>query len=63
MALRPWVEKTIQAGAEQQVGVLNFRAVEKDWPLLLSGREAFDGRLWRWINLILWAQRFEVVLD
>jgi len=40
---------------------LNFQAVEKDWPSLLRGGKAFDGRLWRWINLILWVQRFEVV--
>lgn len=63
MALRPWVEKTIQAGAAQQVECLNYRAIQKDWPLLLHGDKAFYGRLWRWINLILWAQRFEVVFD
>jgi len=63
MALRPWVEKTIQAGAAEHVECLNYRVIEKDWPLLLRGGEAFDGRLWRWINLILWAQRFAVVFD
>ena len=61
IALRAWFEKTIKDGAAHHIEALNYRAIEKSCPLLLTGDKAFYGRLWRWINLILWAQRFEVV--
>ena len=30
---------------------------------VLAGQARFDFRLWRWVNLIRWAERFDVNFD
>jgi asparagine synthase (glutamine-hydrolysing) len=35
-------------------------AVRQQWRAILDGQLPFDFRVWRWLNLICWAQRFEV---
>jgi len=57
--LRPWVEETLGAGA-REVPALDAGAVAAEWAAVLARRKRFDFRIWRWINLVRWARRFQV---
>lgn len=61
--LRPFFDKVLNEGMICNVPALNQWAIGKDWPALLSGNKPFDGCAWRWINFILWAQRFSPAFD
>jgi asparagine synthase (glutamine-hydrolysing) len=34
--------------------------VQQQWRAVLAGRQPFDFRVWRWLNVICWSQRFHV---
>ena len=34
--------------------------LRREWGRTLAGRGTFDFRVWRWVNLICWAERFDV---
>jgi asparagine synthase (glutamine-hydrolysing) len=59
-SLRPWVETTLDGPAARQVPALNLAGVRREWQAVLQGRKMFDFRVWRWVNLIRWAERFDV---
>jgi asparagine synthase (glutamine-hydrolysing) len=58
--LRPWVEETLASERARGVAALNVPAMQRDWNAVLAGRARFDFRIWRWVNLIRWADRFDV---
>ncbi len=37
-----------------------YREVLKEWEGILAGRNRFDWHVWRWVNLIRWAERLSV---
>ncbi len=59
--LRPWVEATLASERARNIPALDMAAVERDWRAVQAGRARFDFRVWRWVNLIRWAERFDVV--
>jgi asparagine synthase (glutamine-hydrolysing) len=59
-ALRPWVERTLVGEAARAVPALDPAGVRREWRDVLDGRRPFDARVWRWVNLIRWADRFAV---
>jgi asparagine synthase (glutamine-hydrolysing) len=59
-ALRPWVEDVFTSETARRVGALNLPNMKQEWEQILEGRRYFDFRVWRWLNLIRWAERFEV---
>jgi asparagine synthase (glutamine-hydrolysing) len=59
-ALRPWVEAALASERARSIGALDVAAVQRDWQAVLAGRVKFDFRIWRWVNLIRWADRFNV---
>lgn len=59
-ALHPWVEGVLRSDAAHQIPALNLPVVEREWRSVLSGQRPFDARLWRWVNLIRWTERFNV---
>lgn len=61
--LRPWVDQTLRSEAVQRVPALKGEAVRDEWQAVLQGRRPFDFRVWRWLNLIRWAERFDVGFD
>ena len=61
--LRPWVEELLRSETAAQVPVLNLRVVEQDWRAVMNGRKPFDFRIWRWVNLIQWVERFAVSFE
>jgi asparagine synthase (glutamine-hydrolysing) len=59
-ALRPWIDKTLASARARDIEALNVPAMQRDWQAVLAGRSRFDFRIWRWVNLIRWAERFDV---
>lgn len=58
--LRPWVEKTLASERAQAVTALNLPVVRAQWQAVLAGKRGFDSRVWRWVNLIRWVERFDI---
>jgi asparagine synthase (glutamine-hydrolysing) len=59
-ALRPWVQSVFDSEYAALLPMLNLDAVRADWNAALSGQRPFDFRIWRWINLVRWAEQFQV---
>jgi asparagine synthase (glutamine-hydrolysing) len=62
-ALRPWVEAVLTSDAARRVRALDLAAVKDEWDALARGEARFDFRFWRWINVVRWAEVFDVSFD
>jgi len=62
-ALRPWIEQLIASDTAVRVSALHLPALRRSADALLAGRSRFDARLWRWLNVIRWAERFGVEFE
>lgn len=58
--LRPWVEGVLNSEIAAEVPGMNLVAMKEQWKAMLAGQQSFDFRVWRWLNIIRWAQKFEV---
>ncbi len=63
LEMRPWVESILFGARAASIPALNIPALRRDWEDLVQGKKVFDFRVWRWINLVLWAERYEVQFD
>ncbi|MBD0370373.1 MAG: asparagine synthase (glutamine-hydrolyzing) [Pyrinomonadaceae bacterium] len=59
-ALKPWIEDVFKSEAAARIPALNLPHVKQEWEQILEGRRYFDFRVWRWLNLIRWAEQFKV---
>ncbi|MDJ0617907.1 MAG: asparagine synthase (glutamine-hydrolyzing) [Calothrix sp. MO_192.B10] len=59
--LRPWVEEILHS--KQSIPALNMDQVNQDWQAVIQGLKPFDFRIWRWINLIKWAEKYAVKFE
>jgi asparagine synthase (glutamine-hydrolysing) len=62
-ALCPWVDKVLQSEVAHALPALHRNVVWQQWQAIRSGRQPFDFRVWRWLNIICWAQRFQVSFE
>jgi asparagine synthase (glutamine-hydrolysing) len=62
-AVAPWVEKVLSGEAMARVPVLRPAALRESWQEVLRTGRGFDFRVWRWINLVRWAELFEVSFE
>jgi len=62
-ALCPWVDKVLQSEVAHALPALHLNVVHQQWQAIRSGRQPFDFRVWRWLNIICWAQRFQVSFE
>jgi asparagine synthase (glutamine-hydrolysing) len=62
-SLHPWVEATLSSERARSIGVLNLPAIQRELAAVRAGLAKFDFRIWRWVNLIRWAERFDVRFD
>jgi asparagine synthase (glutamine-hydrolysing) len=60
MKLRPWVDATLASPTAQAIPALNLPAMIAEWQAIAAGQRPFDFRVWRWVNFIRWAERFQV---
>lgn len=58
--LRPWIERTLGAGAARAIPALRHDVVERQWRPMVDGERSHDPVLWRWLNVIRWAAVYEV---
>jgi len=58
--LQPWVEATLRSDSAHSIAALDPAALQREWAEVLAGKRHFDSRVWRWINLIRWAEAFRV---
>ena len=63
IGLRPYVEQVLANDAAHHVSALDFGKVQQQWSEVLSEKCPFDYRAWRWINLIRWAELYNVRFD
>jgi asparagine synthase (glutamine-hydrolysing) len=62
-ALRPWVDATLGSDRARSIPALNPAAMQQEWRAVLEGKQPFDFRVWRWLNLIRWADQLDVRFD
>jgi asparagine synthase (glutamine-hydrolysing) len=62
-SLLNWAESVLMSRDSFHIPVLNAKAMQKEWQQILKGRAAYDSRVWRWLNLILWVRKFSVELN
>jgi asparagine synthase (glutamine-hydrolysing) len=55
-----WVERVLASETAQQIPALRGAGLREEWRRIREGRRPFDFRVWRWVNLVRWAERFEV---
>ncbi|MFN5516608.1 MAG: asparagine synthase (glutamine-hydrolyzing) [Cyanobacteriota bacterium] len=61
--LNPWVEKVLKSETAQTIPVLNIEIIEQEWQAILDQKSPFDFRVWRWLNLIKWAEHNQITFD
>jgi asparagine synthase (glutamine-hydrolysing) len=61
--IRPWVESVLESEIAAQIPALNLKVVQREAQGILDGQKHFDWRLWRWVNLIKWAEYFSVSFE
>jgi len=62
-SLQPWVERTLACPAAGAIPALHRGGMQREWQAVLQGHKRFDFRVWRWVNLIRWAERFQVTFE
>ena len=55
-ALAPWVGNVLSPSRLARVPALNAPVVAQEWRGVLDGSRPFDWRVWRWVNLVRWAE-------
>ncbi|MFN2492464.1 MAG: asparagine synthase (glutamine-hydrolyzing) [Pyrinomonadaceae bacterium] len=58
--LRPWVETVLASDTASEIPGLKVDVIRQQWKSMLDGQQPFDFKLWRWLNIIRWSQKFEV---
>ncbi|QEG38665.1 Asparagine synthetase [glutamine-hydrolyzing] 1 [Roseimaritima ulvae] len=61
--LEPWIEATLSSDAAARMAPLDHAAVRAQWDLVRAGKKRPDNLLWRWVNLIRWAEQFQVAVS
>lgn len=62
-ALEPWVHETLSAGAVDRVPCLRSNEMLRLWETTGSRMPRFDWTVWRWLNIIVWADLFDVEFE
>lgn len=61
--LRPWVEATLNSPRARAIPALSVPGLHAEWQAVLASKKPFDFRVWRWLNLIRWADRFDIQFE
>lgn len=62
-ALRPWAERILSGEAARRIPFLRGEIVSARLKQALAQPVAGDFQVWRWLNLVRWAETFDVVFD
>ena len=58
--LGPWVGEVLSPARVSRVPALDPAAVGREWRAVVAGTSPFDWRVWRWVNLVRWAEAWDV---
>ncbi|NIA22338.1 MAG: asparagine synthetase B, partial [Anaerolineaceae bacterium] len=58
--IRPWVEQLFASGTAGRIQAINGAAMAAHWQAVLAGKKPLDFAMWRCINLIRWAECYDV---
>jgi len=61
--LNPWVDRILQSDIAAEIPAFNLESIRSEFQAVLQGSSPFDFRIWRWLNLILWVEKFNVTFD
>ncbi len=61
--LRPWFEAVLNSEMATQIPALNMPQMKKEFISVMEGRSTYNFHIWRWVNLIRWAERFSVTFE
>lgn len=57
---RSYVEQVLRGEPARQISALRIDRILEGWDDAVQGRQPLDTRMWRWLSLMQWAQRFGV---
>jgi asparagine synthase (glutamine-hydrolysing) len=60
LSIRPYVECVLNSQTATQIHAINTKEIQGQWQQMVNGSRQLDSRVWRWMNLILWAEKFSV---
>lgn len=59
---RSWVEQVLTGQTARHIPVLNLHHMQQEWSRIVEGQRPYDSAVWRWLNLILWVEKFAVIM-
>ena len=60
LSIRAYVDRVLESQTAEQIHVLNMKEVQSQWKQTVNGSRQLDSPVWRWINIIAWAEAFNV---
>jgi asparagine synthase (glutamine-hydrolysing) len=61
--LAPAIERIFNSEAAREIRALNVGEIQREWNTILHGSEGFDARVWRWVNAILWVEKYKLNMN
>lgn len=55
-----WADKVLESEAAHRIPALCPAGMRDEWQRIRAGKRPFDFRVWRWINVVRWAERFDI---
>jgi asparagine synthase (glutamine-hydrolysing) len=63
LSIRPHVERVLKSQMATQIHALNAKEIQSQWEQIMKGSRQLDSRVWRWVNAILWVEKFGVTVE
>jgi asparagine synthase (glutamine-hydrolysing) len=63
LSMGSWVGEILSSETARKIRALNVYRIRREWKEILQGTRTFDSRVWRWVNLVLWAEKFSVEVE
>ncbi|MDT4969357.1 MAG: hypothetical protein QOJ64_4094 [Acidobacteriota bacterium] len=55
-----WVSEVLRSEAGRSIPALNSKAMAQYWGEVVSGRRVYQNKVWRWLNMIRWADKLQI---
>lgn len=59
-AVDSWVQATLSSEVALSLPFLDLGSIRGQWSEIVNGRQAFDSRVWRWLNVIRWSGEAQI---
>ena len=63
LSARSWVNRVLESESAAQVPAIDIGRAQAEWAQIVQGSMQYDSRVWRWVNMILWVQKFAVRVE